>query len=147
MAAKLLSSASRARGSLDVVVIRARGGVLQSRRASASLRPSCSQTLTFRYQDRYHLTVPNLLIRDVATDDLGRIRAAAAARGVSLQAYLRDTLHSQARYLRRQETLNAVAARLGGAQEVPEDEREAVLRAIEDAHASRAGELGDRSGR
>ena len=42
-----------------------------------------------------------MLIRDVSPDDLERIRAAAAARGTSLQAYLKEALHSQASYLRR----------------------------------------------
>lgn len=89
--------------------------------------------------------MPNVLIRDVSPDDLERIRAAAAARGTSLQTYLREAVHAQARYLRRQDALSRMAARLGGRGEVREDERAAVLEAIDAAHAERAEQLGDRS--
>jgi hypothetical protein len=89
----------------------------------------------------------NVLIRDVPTDDLERIRLAAAARGVSLQRYLWDALHAQADHLRRQETLGRVAKRLRDRPGVPEAEREAVLDAVEEADASRADELGERAAR
>ncbi len=86
----------------------------------------------------------NVLIRDVPADDLDLIRSAAAERGVSLQHYLRDALHAQAAYLRRQDALTRAAERLGGRPEVPADERSAVLDAVEDAHADRADQLGGR---
>lgn len=83
----------------------------------------------------------NVLIRDVPTDDLDQIRSAAAARGMSLQSYLRDALHAQAVYLRRQAALARTAEHLRGRSEVPAEERNAVLDAIDDAHAERAGQL------
>ncbi|MDA8392318.1 MAG: hypothetical protein M0Z87_05855 [Actinomycetota bacterium] len=91
--------------------------------------------------------VSNVLIRDVAPDDLERIRAAAAARGTSLQTYLKEALHSQASYLRRQEALARAAERLRARPEVPETERRAVLDAVDAAHAERAEDLADRSTR
>jgi hypothetical protein len=89
--------------------------------------------------------VPNILIRDVPADDLEQIRSAATDRGVSLQAYLREAMHAQAAHLRRRAALVRTAERLRGQPAVPEDERRAVLDAIDDAHAERAGELADRS--
>ncbi len=86
----------------------------------------------------------NVLIRDVPADDLDEIRTAAAERGTSVQAYLRDALHAQAAYLRRQAALARTAGRLQGRSEVPDDDRSAVLDAIDDAHAERAGRLSDR---
>ena len=91
--------------------------------------------------------MPNVLIRGVPTEDLERIRAAAAARGVSLQSYLREAVHAQASFLRRQEALARTADRLRGRPEVPGEERQAVLDAIGAAHESRADELGDRATR
>jgi hypothetical protein len=91
--------------------------------------------------------MPNVLIRDVPPDDLEEIRAAAAAQGVSLQNYLREAVHAQASYLRRQEALARTAERLRGRPEVPGQDREAVLDAIDAAHAERAGQLGDRPAR
>ena len=89
----------------------------------------------------------DVLIRDVSADDLDQIRAAAAARGVSLQRYLRDAVHAQASFLRRQQALSRTADRLRGRRVVPEEERQAVLDAIETAHASQADELGERVAR
>lgn len=89
----------------------------------------------------------NVFIRDVQADDLERIRAESARRGVSLQSYLRDTLHAQARFLRRREALDRAAERLGSHPPVPEEERQAVLEAIDVEHAARADELGDRAAR
>lgn len=89
--------------------------------------------------------MPNVLIRDVPTEDLERLRAAAAAGGVPLQRYLRDAVRAQARFLRRQEALGRTAERLAARAEVPEAERQAVLEAIDTAHVSRAEELGDRA--
>lgn len=89
--------------------------------------------------------MPSVLIRDVAKEDLEQIRAAAAARGVSLQGYLRDTVHAQASYLRRQEALARVVDRLRGRPEVSDEERRAVVDAIGAAHESRANELADRA--
>ena len=86
--------------------------------------------------------MPNVLIRDVPDDDLEKIRAAAAARGISLQAYLLEALHSQAAHLRRREALNRTAARLGDQRAVDEQDRQAVLEAIDDAYAERGSQLG-----
>ena len=88
--------------------------------------------------------MPNVLIRDVPADDLDQIRSAAAARGTSLQNYLRDAVHAQAAYLRRQAALTRAAERLRDRTEVPADERRAVLDAIADAHTERADQLSDR---
>lgn len=85
-----------------------------------------------------------MLIRDVRPDDLERIRAAAAERGMSLQNYLREAVHAQASYLRRQDALGRTGARLRGREEVPEPERNAVLTAIATAHTERAEQLTDR---
>ncbi len=71
--------------------------------------------------------MPNVLIRDVSADDLDQIRSAAAARGTSLQSYLRDAVQAQASYLRRQAALTRTAERLRGRIEVPPDERRAVI--------------------
>jgi hypothetical protein len=90
------------------------------------------------------LGVPNVLIRDVPQDDLEQIRAAAADRGISLQAFLREAVHAHAAHLRRRATLARTAERLRGRPGVPEVERQAVLDAIDDANAERAEELGDR---
>jgi hypothetical protein len=88
--------------------------------------------------------VPNVLIRDVPAADLDQIRSAAADRGMSLQAYLRDAVHAQATHLRRRAALARTAERLRGQPSVPEDERRAVLDTIDDAHTERADELADR---
>lgn len=83
-----------------------------------------------------------MLIRNVSSDDLEQIRAAATAQGVSLQSYLRDVMEAQARHLRRQEALARTADHLRGRPGVRDDDRQAVLAGIEDAHQSRAGDLG-----
>jgi hypothetical protein len=88
--------------------------------------------------------MPNVLIRDVPVDDLDQIRSAAATQGSSLQSYLRDAVHAQASYLRRQEALARVAEELLGRPPVPTNERQAVLDAIADAHDERADQLGQR---
>lgn len=88
--------------------------------------------------------MPNVLIRDVPADDLDEIRTAAAERGRSLQSYLRDAVHAQAGYLRRQETLARAASRLEDRYEVAPEERQAVLDAIDDAHVERGNQLVDR---
>lgn len=86
----------------------------------------------------------NVLIRDVPPEDLERIRAAAAARGTSLQSYLLEAVRAQASYLRRQEALSRSADRLSSQAEVPVSERAAVLDAVADAHAERADRLANR---
>lgn len=83
----------------------------------------------------------NVLIRDVSDDDLEPIRATAAARGVSLQSYLRETVHAQASYLRRQAAISGIEARLRGRDGISDDERRAVLDAVDDAQAERAERL------
>ncbi|MGH3544553.1 MAG: hypothetical protein ACRDPW_01255 [Mycobacteriales bacterium] len=75
------------------------------------------------------------------TNDLDQIRSAANHQGTSLQSYLRDTVHAQATYLRRQAALTNTAECLLGQPQVPENERRAVLDAIADAHAVRAEQL------
>ncbi|WP_147263112.1 hypothetical protein [Geodermatophilus sp. TF02-6] len=87
--------------------------------------------------------MPNVLIRDVDPDDLELIRSAAAAQGVSLQALLRDAVHARAAHLRRREALVRMAERLEGRPAVPAGEREAVLDAIDTAHAERGDRLSD----
>ncbi|RCW43260.1 hypothetical protein DFQ14_107149 [Halopolyspora algeriensis] len=62
-----------------------------------------------------------------------------------MQNYLRETVHAQAAHLRRQDALAATAERLRGRPEVPAEERNVVLDAIEDAHNERADQLGNRS--
>lgn len=64
---------------------------------------------------------------------------------MSLQNYLRDAVHAQAAYLRRQAALARTAERLRGRPEVPAEDRNAVLDAVEGAHAERADQLTDRS--
>ncbi|TVS87764.1 hypothetical protein [Mycobacterium helveticum] len=86
--------------------------------------------------------MPSVLIRDVPSDDLDQIRSAAAARNMSLQAYLLEAVHAQAAHLRRREALRRVAARLVNQREVDEQDRQAVLDAIDDAYAARGAQLG-----
>lgn len=86
----------------------------------------------------------NVLIRDVPADDLEQIRAAAAKKGTSLQGFLRAAVHAQAVYLRRQEALAQISERLSGRPDVPEEERRAVLEAVEDASDERADQLSGR---
>jgi hypothetical protein len=86
----------------------------------------------------------DVLIRDVPADDLDQIRSAAAEKGTSVQNYLRDAVHAQAAYLRRQAALTRTAERLGGRPAVPAEERNVALDAIEDAHIKRADQLSDR---
>jgi hypothetical protein len=85
----------------------------------------------------------NVLIRDVPPEDLERIRAAAVERGSSLQSYLRDAVHAQAAYLRRQDALTRTARRLRGRAPVSPDERDAVLDEVDAANAERAERLGE----
>ncbi len=86
----------------------------------------------------------NVLIRDVSSDDLERIRAAAVQRGTTLQAYLWQAIHAQAAVLRRQDALDRTARRLQKRPSVPEEAREGVLDAIEAAHDERENELSER---
>lgn len=91
--------------------------------------------------------MPDVLIRDVPPDDLDQIRTAALQRGTSLQGYLRETVHAQAVYLRRQAALAQISNRLSGQRPVPDDERQAVLAAVDRDNDERADELGRRSAR
>ena len=86
----------------------------------------------------------NVLIRDVLPDDLDQIRSAAAEQGASLQSYLRDAVHAQAMYLRRQAAIARTAERLRGGPGVPESERDAVLALVDQAHHERADQLSAR---
>lgn len=89
--------------------------------------------------------MPDVLIREVPTGDLEDIRSAADAQGTSVQKYLRETVHAQAVYLRRQAALTTIAEGLEGASAMSDDDRQAVFDAIDDAHAERAEQLADRS--
>jgi hypothetical protein len=89
--------------------------------------------------------MPNVLIRDVSPDDLEEIRSAAIERGTSLQTYLRDAVHAQAAYLRRQAALQRTAERLAGQPAVSDKERRAVFDAVDDAHKERDDQLIDPS--
>ncbi|MFT4163968.1 MAG: hypothetical protein QM650_01855 [Microlunatus sp.] len=91
--------------------------------------------------------MPNVLVRDVPPEDLELIRSAAAGRGSSLQGYLRDAIHAQAVYLRRQAAIADLAERLEAQPEVPESERAAVLVSIDRTHNDRADQLSSRSDR
>ena len=96
---------------------------------------------------RYHPGVPNVLIRDVDPADLEAMRSAAAAQGTSLQVLLRDAVHARAAHLRRRAALDEIAADLRGRPVVPDGERQAVLDAVEEEEADRAGQLADPSAR
>lgn len=91
--------------------------------------------------------MPNILIRDVPGDDLDQIRSAASARGMSMQAYLRETVHAHAAHVRRRTALARAAERLRGTPGVTEQERAAVRAAIDEGHAERAEQLGSAPGR
>lgn len=91
--------------------------------------------------------MPNVLIRDVPPDDLEELRAAATEHGMSLQSYLLDAVHTQAAYLRRQAALRRTAARLAGRPPVSDEARDAVLDAVDEAHAARADQIIDPSAR
>ncbi len=89
----------------------------------------------------------NVLIRDVSEEDLEQIKEAAAQRGATLQAYLWETLHAQAAYLRRQDALARAAQRLDGRPAVSHEAREAVLDAIAAAHDERGNWVSQRPAR
>jgi hypothetical protein len=83
----------------------------------------------------------NVLIRDVLPEDLEQIRGAAAQQCTTLQAYLWETVHAQAAYLRRRDALARTALRLHTRPAVPDRAREGVLDAIEAAHDERGDRL------
>ena len=85
----------------------------------------------------------NVLIRDVASEDLEQIKEAAAERGTTLQAYLLETVHAQAAFLRRRDALARTAGRLQGQAQVSDAARQGVLDAIGAAHDERAAELSE----
>lgn len=64
-----------------------------------------------------------------------------------MQNYLREAVHAQAAYLRRQDALIRTAKRLRGGDDVPDNEREAVLEAIAAAHTDRAEQVSNRPAR
>lgn len=86
----------------------------------------------------------NVLIRDVAAEDLDQLRAAAADQGVSVQSLLRGAVHDHAAHLRRQLALVRTEERLRGRAAVPEVDRDAVLAATDRVHQERADRLSDR---
>lgn len=81
--------------------------------------------------------MPDVLIRDVPEAELAQLKAAAADRKVSLQTYLREAVHAQTGYLRRQAALAAASARLADRHPVPPTERQAVLDVIDAAEVER----------
>lgn len=83
------------------------------------------------------MLVPNVLIRDVPEDDLEQIRAVAAEKGMSLQAFLREAVHTQAAHLRRRAALQRAADRLRAAPATPAEERLAVLDAVDEERSDR----------
>ncbi len=87
----------------------------------------------------------NVLIRNVPADDLDEIRAAATQRGTSVQRYLRDAVHAHAVYLRRHAAVAQASERLRGRAAVPDEERRAVLAAVDSANDERVDQL-SRSG-
>ncbi|MHB1509775.1 MAG: hypothetical protein ACYCST_07435 [Acidimicrobiales bacterium] len=89
----------------------------------------------------------NVLIRDVPPEDLEQIKEAAAQRGTTLQAYLWDTVHAQAAYLRRQDALARTAQRLHGRPAVSKEARESVLDAIDAADDERGSWVSQRPSR
>ena len=91
--------------------------------------------------------MPNVLIRDGPASDLEQIRAAAAEEGRSLQAYLLEAVHDRAAQLRRRAALSRIDEHLRGRPAVSDDDRAAVLDAIDDAHTARAEQLGTRPAR
>jgi len=88
--------------------------------------------------------MPNVLIRDVPDAELEELKAAAAARKMSLQSYLLQALHSQVAYARRQAALAEVEENVAGMSAVPESERAAVLEEMKDAVERRGEDLVDR---
>ncbi|HEX3731611.1 MAG TPA: hypothetical protein VHU91_01605 [Mycobacteriales bacterium] len=58
--------------------------------------------------------MPNVIVRDVAVDDVATLKRAAAAGGISLQKYLAQELHDEASRLRRQEAIDRMRARMKG---------------------------------
>ena len=88
--------------------------------------------------------MPNVLIRDVPDAELEELKAAAAARKMSLQSYLLQALHSQVAYARRQAALAEVEENVARMSAVPESERAAVLEEMKDAVERRGEDLVDR---
>jgi hypothetical protein len=88
--------------------------------------------------------MPNVLIRDVPDAELEELKAAAAARKMSLQSYLLQALHAQVAYARRQATLAEIEENVAGMSAVPESERTAVLEEMKDAVERRGEDLVDR---
>jgi len=54
----------------------------------------------------------NVIVRDVADDDVIVLKQAAAAAGMSLQAYLAAQLHNEAARQRRQKAVSRMRARM-----------------------------------
>jgi hypothetical protein len=89
----------------------------------------------------------NVLLRGVSPEDLEQIKKAAAQRGATLQAYLWETVHAQAAYLRRQDALARTAQRLHGRPAVSDEAREAVLGAIAATNDERGSWVSQRPAR
>jgi hypothetical protein len=88
--------------------------------------------------------MPDVLIRDIPKSELDELKAAAAARNVSLQSYLLDALHAQVAYARRQATLTEIGQQVAPMPAVPESEREAVLDEMKAAVEGSGTDLIDR---
>lgn len=57
------------------------------------------------------MSVEILQVRDVPSDDMQRLRARAAARGLSLSAYLRELIHDDVSRPSMAEVLERIASR------------------------------------
>jgi len=86
--------------------------------------------------------VSNVLIRDLPDGDLDELKVAAAARNMSLQGYLLETIRAQADHIRRHAALDRTTRRFHGRPTVTDEDRKAVLDAVDAAHADRAVQLG-----
>jgi hypothetical protein len=64
-----------------------------------------------------------------------------------LQAYLLEAVHDRAAQLHRRAALSRIDEHLRGRPAVSDDDRAAVLDAIDDAHTARAEQLGTRPAR
>ncbi|PWJ53652.1 hypothetical protein SAMN06264364_11155 [Quadrisphaera granulorum] len=90
--------------------------------------------------------MPDVLIRDVPSEDLEVIRSVAAERGLTLQAYLLSAVQMHAAHERRQQTLRALERTLHGLPPVALEDRQSVLDAIGEALAERSDGLVARRG-
>lgn len=74
-----------------------------------------------------------MLIRDIPSEQLEELKAAATRQGLSLQAYLLATVAAQSAYERRQHALRRTTDRLRGKKPLTTRDRAAMRRAIDTA--------------